>query len=237
MSFYDQFAAHYEQVFPFRPTTMEFVTGRLPDHGRVLDLGCGPGHYTGALAGIGLEMVGVDLDSVMIDAARERYATADFVVSDLSDLATITDSADGAFCIGNVLPHLAPDDLDRFLDDLAGILAAGSPWIVQTVNFDRLLPLDRPHDFPPLTPEAGLAFQRRYEPDQDGRVVFHTTLSRDGQVLFTGDASLWPQTSADLTVRHAAHGFELVEEAGGFAGEAFHSEQSGGCVQVYRRTG
>ena len=237
MSFYAQFAAHYEQVFPFRPATMKFVTDRLGDHGRVLDLGCGPGHYTGALAGLGLEMVGVDLDPAMIDAARERYATASFVVSDLSDLATIADRADGAFCIGNVLPHLAPDHLDRFLTDLAGILPAKSPWIVQTVNFDRLLPLNRPHDFPPLTPAAGLVFQRRYESDQDGRVAFHTTLSRDGQVLFTGEATLWPQTSADLTARHADHGFELAEEVGGFTGEAFDARQSGGCVQVYRRAG
>ena len=235
MSFYDQFANHYEQVFPFRPRTMEFITDRLPDHGRILDLGCGPGHYTGALAGIGFEMVGVDLDPVMIDAARERYATANFVVSDLSDLAAITDRADGAFCIGNVLPHLAPENLDHFLADLAGLLPPGSPWIVQTVNFDRLLPLNRPHDFPPLTPAPGLVFQRRYEPDHDGRVVFQTTLSSDGEVLFTGEASLWPETSADLTTRHTAHGFELVEEAGGFAGEAFDSRQSGGSVQVYRR--
>ena len=29
MSFYDQFADHYEQVFPFRRRTMEFVTDRL----------------------------------------------------------------------------------------------------------------------------------------------------------------------------------------------------------------
>ena len=40
--------------------------------------------------------VGLDLDSGMIDAARERYGGALFAVGDLTEIATIADRADGA---------------------------------------------------------------------------------------------------------------------------------------------
>ncbi len=236
MSFYDQFASHYERVFPFRPATLAFLAARLPASGRVLDLGCGTGHYTGALAGKGLEAVGLDLDSDMIDAARERYGGALFAVGDLTEIATIADGADGGFCIGNVLPHLPHDHLDRFLADLAGLLAPGAPWMVQTVNFDRLLPLAGTYEFPPLDAGDGLVFQRRYEARPGGEIGFATALARDGATLFAGEASLWPLASDDLVARHAAAGFDLKEAAGGFNGEAFDPTASGGCVQVYRRS-
>ena len=63
------------------------------------------------------------------------------------------------------------------LADLARVLEADAPWIVQTVNFDRLLPLAAPHDFPPLAVEDGLVFRRRYEPGPDGAVALTVTAS------------------------------------------------------------
>jgi SAM-dependent methyltransferase len=235
VSFYAQFADQYEQVFPFRPATLAFLRARLPQRGLVLDLGCGPGHYAGALAAAGLEVLGVDLDEAMIDAARRRHGPARFVAADLGEVATVAPHADGAWCIGNVLPHLDPDARRDFLTDLAGVLPDGAPWIVQTVNFDRLLPLDVPYDFPALEPDAGLVFRRRYEPGNEGRVIFRTALERRGEDLFRGAADLWPGTSDDLAAAHAGAGFVLQEQAGSFGGEPFDPAGSGGLIQVYRR--
>ncbi|HOX24326.1 MAG TPA: class I SAM-dependent methyltransferase [Candidatus Krumholzibacteria bacterium] len=236
MSFYAQFAPHYEQIFPFRPATLDFLRARLPERGRVLDLGCGPGHYAGALGAGGLEAIGLDLDPAMIEAARARYSQALFAVADVGEVATICERADGAFCIGNVLPHLSPDRRDAFLRDLAALMPAGAPWLVQTVNFDRFLPLAGPYDFPPLDAGGGLVFRRRYLPGADSTVIcFLTALARDGATVFEGEVALWPVTSGDLAAVHAGAGFSLVDEWGGFAGEAFEPAKSGACVQVYRR--
>ena len=98
MSFYEQFAAHYEKIFPFRETTWEFLRSRLPDQGRILDLGCGPGHYAGRFAAEDrLTAWGIDLDPAMVQAARENYPAAQFAVLDLRLVANLESPFTGAY--------------------------------------------------------------------------------------------------------------------------------------------
>ena len=234
MSFYALFADHYEKIFPFRPATLDFLRRRLPERGRVLDLGCGAGHYTAALAESGLDAIGLDLDPAMIGAARRRGGGARFVTADLAEARSISPRADGAFCVGNTLPHLPPGKLTSFLADLARMLPAGAPWIVQTVNFDRLLPLVESHDLPAIE-AGGLVFRRRYEPGTGGRLRFVTALERDREVVFAGEETLWPLASGDLAAVHAAAGFEMAAAHGGLSGDPFIATRSEACVQVYRR--
>jgi len=230
VSFYTRFAPHYERIFPFRPTTLAFLQRHLPPRGAVLDLGCGPGHYAGALAASGLEAIGLDRDGAMIEAARRRYPDARFVAADLGEVGSIGLHADGAFCIGNVLPHLSPGRLAALLADLAVVLPPGAPWVVQTVNFDRLL-----HDLPAIEAGDGLVFRRRYVPGADGGLLFVTALERGAETVFSGETRLWPLTSADLAAAHAAAGFDLAARHGTFAGDAFDPAVSPGCIQVHRR--
>ena len=237
MSFYTEFAPHYERIFPFRPVTAEFLQSRLPDRGRVLDLGCANGHYAGHLAAQGLEAIGVDLDEGMITAARERYAGALFVQDDLMAALPLVGPADGAYSVGNVLPHLDHESQGAFLAELAGVLPAGAPWLVQTVNFDRVLPLDEPYDFPGVEALDGAVFHRRYEPRDGGAVSFLVRLVDGDTELFRGETLLSPQLSHEQIDLHREAGFELVEHFGAFDGTAFEANSSGGLVQVYRRVG
>ena len=45
----------------------EQVQQQAPARGRVWDIGCGPGHITAFLAGLGLDTAGIDLDTAGID--------------------------------------------------------------------------------------------------------------------------------------------------------------------------
>lgn len=235
MSFYTDFAPHYERIFPFRPTTAEFLQRRLPQRGRVLDLGCANGHHAGHLAGQGLEAIGIDLDPGMITAARERYAGALFVQDDLVSALGLIDAADGAYSVGNVLPHLDLESQGAFLAQLAGIMPDGAPWIVQTVGFDRLLPLGEPYDFPGVEALDGAVFHRRYEPRDDGSLEFIVRLVDGDQELFRGETVLWPMASTEQATLHREAGFELVEQFGDFGEAAYEPAGSRGLVQVYRR--
>ena len=61
MSFYSQFAEYYEQVFPFRDEVYLFLKSRLGQNsGKILDVGCGSGHYCGRFSSEGFSAVGID---------------------------------------------------------------------------------------------------------------------------------------------------------------------------------
>ncbi len=79
---------------------------------RVLDAGCGPGRVGSALAALGHEVVGVDVDPVLIAAAEEDHPGPVWLVGDLAELELpsvgIAEGFDAIVCAGNVMPFLAP---------------------------------------------------------------------------------------------------------------------------------
>jgi SAM-dependent methyltransferase len=94
---------------------------------RILDAGCGPGRVGAFLADRGHEVVGVDVDPVLIAAAEEDHPGPTWVVGDLAlmDLPALGIDAgfDAIVCAGNVLTFLAPSTrlgvLERFRSHLA----------------------------------------------------------------------------------------------------------------------
>lgn len=105
-----------------------FVDTMAPRRARILDAGCGPGRVGSALAALGHEVVGVDVDPVLIAAAEVDHPGPTWVVGDLAELdltaVGIRDGFDVVVCAGNVLPFLAPstrrDVLANLRDQLRG---------------------------------------------------------------------------------------------------------------------
>jgi SAM-dependent methyltransferase len=63
------------------------VAALAPPGGRVLDVGCGPGHVAAHLATRGLDVTGIDLDPGMIEQARRRLGSrATLAVADVAAL-------------------------------------------------------------------------------------------------------------------------------------------------------
>ncbi|MEI2732545.1 MAG: methyltransferase domain-containing protein [Dermatophilaceae bacterium] len=93
----------------------------------VLDAGCGGGRVAGYLHAVGHDVVGVDVDPVLVQAAEADYPGPRWVVADLADLDLaahgIPQRFDAIVCAGNVLTFCAPstrrDVLDRFAAHLA----------------------------------------------------------------------------------------------------------------------
>lgn len=87
-----------------------FVDAMVPRGARILDAGCGPGRVAAALSAAGHTTVGVDVDPVLIDAAREDHPDGTWVVGDLAELDLpaheIPDPFDVIVCAGNVMTFL-----------------------------------------------------------------------------------------------------------------------------------
>jgi SAM-dependent methyltransferase len=104
------------------------VDAMLRRGSRVLDAGCGPGRVGGFLAGVGHEVVGVDVDPELIAAAEEDHPGPRWIVGDLAELDLpalgIAEPFDAIVSAGNVMTFLAPSTRTAVLRRLRAHIAS-----------------------------------------------------------------------------------------------------------------
>ncbi len=105
------------------------VDAMLPRGARVLDAGCGPGRVGGHLASVGHDVVGVDVDPVLIAAAEQDHPGPRWLVGDLAEL-DLPDRFDVVVCAGNVVTFLAPSTRVEVLRRFRAHLAEGGRAVV-----------------------------------------------------------------------------------------------------------
>ncbi|MDA3647105.1 class I SAM-dependent methyltransferase [Saccharopolyspora indica] len=105
------------------------VDALVPRRARILDAGCGPGRVGGWLADAGHDVVGVDVDPFLIEAAEHDHPGPRWLVGDLAELDLpargITEPFDAIVCAGNVMTFLAPTTRGEVLKRLRAHLAPG----------------------------------------------------------------------------------------------------------------
>jgi SAM-dependent methyltransferase len=216
---------------------------------RLLDLGCGTGEHTRLLASGGFEVVGVDSSQSMLEKARgaEPVAGATFVEGDICNLgASVEGTFGGAICLGNVLPHITdPDAIASFFGGLAAKLAPGAPFVLQILNYDRIIDSGERHL--PLNFREGddgeIVFLRLMTPQADGTVLFFpTTLELHPEddenpvrVNHARRVVLRGWRSAEIEAACRVAGFAEVELLGSYARDAYDRATSRDLVVVARR--
>jgi SAM-dependent methyltransferase len=99
--------------------------------GPVLDAGCGPGHVTAHLAGLGLDARGTDLSPRMVEHARRRYPDLSFEVCSTTQLDLEPASLGGVlgwWSLFNLPRHVLPEVLAMF----AAALVPGGQVLIGT---------------------------------------------------------------------------------------------------------
>ncbi|MGW4352240.1 class I SAM-dependent methyltransferase [Nocardia sp. NPDC004582] len=110
------------------------IDAMLPRGSRVLDAGCGPGRVGGHLHRAGHDVVGVDVDPVLIAAAEHDHPGPVWLVGDLAELDLpgrgVPAGFDAIACAGNVMAFLAPSTRRTVLSAFAGHLAPGGRAVI-----------------------------------------------------------------------------------------------------------
>lgn len=227
MAFYEELSRYYDHVFPFSPMTYNFLSDRFPNKGKILDIATGTGNYAITLAENEHKVTAIDLDKEMIQKLKEKIKGRDLpltpVVMNMLNLNSLTpNSYDGAFCIGNSLVHLQTlEAIEQSLKEVYNLLLSGGQFIIQVVNYDRILA----HDIKELPlinrPDVGVKFLRRYQL-LDDIIHFNTRLIvSDGQT-YDNSITLYPLTSSNLKELLLSAGFRDIHFYGGFDEQKFN---------------
>lgn len=105
----------------------DFVAALAP--ASVLDAGCGTGRVGTELARRGIDVIGVDADSDMVERARRRAPDVSWVLADLATL-DLGRTFDVVVLAGNVLPFVEPAHRADAVRSCARHLGAGGRLVV-----------------------------------------------------------------------------------------------------------
>lgn len=139
---YDSRAAEYieklgslhQMADPDRRAIKEW---RDSTHGRLLDAGCGPGHWTDVMSEGGRrDVVGVDGSSRFLESARDRFPGSPFLAGDLAALPFASHSLGGILAWYSTI-HTPPGELPELVEEFARTLAPGGSLLLGFFSGDH----------------------------------------------------------------------------------------------------
>ncbi|MCW2776692.1 MAG: methyltransferase [Frankiales bacterium] len=161
--------------------------------GPVLEVGCGPGRVAAHLAGLGLDVAGLDLSPGMVEVARREHPGLQVDVGDLTALPHPDASLAGVVAWYSLI-HVPTAELPDAVAELARVLRPGGLLLLafQVGDTDRVH--DRPygHDVPLVS--------HRLQPDRVTALLAASGLELEG-TLVRQPQGLEPTPQAYLTAR------------------------------------
>ncbi len=232
MKFYKELSKVYDIVFPKDEKTLKFLLKDIKGNSKVLDLACGTGTYSLALALKGHRVDAIDLGDEMIKLAKGKGGLyANFALGDMTKFKEEfpEERYDLVYCIGNSIVHLKNKErIYKFIEDIYDVLIDDGALIVQIVNYDRIIK----HDIKALPtiekPEKGVSFIRNYNYKQDEEVVeFKTELiinKNDTEERFENSVDLIALKKDEIREIFHKAGFKDIQVYGGFSEEEYTNE-------------
>lgn len=230
---YDRFFTHLPNEFWRRAVTdgatqedVDFIEQRLELQAgsRVLDVPCGSGRHTLALASRGHRVVGYDVSAEAIEHARRTATTAsldvEFVQGEMRSVPA-DGSFDAAICMGNSFGYLDLAGTRRFLAALAASIRPGGGLVIDhSATAESVLPgfVDgQPRDL--TIGDITAAGSNTYDV-HNSRLVSHYVFTR-GDQRFEATALHHVHTVAQIADLLAGAGFTDLTLYGGPAGQPF----------------
>jgi ubiquinone/menaquinone biosynthesis C-methylase UbiE len=112
---------------------IEKELAKLPANAKILDLGCGTGHYTRHMKDRGFDAVGMEPSEKMIGFAKENFPDIEFKPGVASDMPYADNTFDFIISI-EVLRYLHPDDVEASYKEIYRVLKPKGRIFITHVN-------------------------------------------------------------------------------------------------------
>ncbi|MFE2876120.1 class I SAM-dependent methyltransferase [Streptomyces roseus] len=154
---YDGVVELYASMFADRLETRPFARAmvetfaelvRETGNPRTADVGCGPGHLTAVLHGLGLDAFGLDLSPAMVGHARRAHPALRFEEASMESMP-MEDRALGGVLAHYSMIHTPPGELPAVLAEQARVLAPGGLFLVSFFGTDGSEPVRFDHKVTP----------------------------------------------------------------------------------------
>lgn len=88
---------------------------------KVIELGCGLGHYTQKIQALGVEVLGIDVSKTAIDKAKINYTDCNFAVGDILDFSIYKEYQPDIIIMAEITWYIL-DKLDEFIEFMSSEL-------------------------------------------------------------------------------------------------------------------
>jgi len=243
MTFYEEIAPYYEQIFPLQKSQVEFVKSVFSnqDEVRLLEVGCGIGLLSFALADPLVKVLAFDLDEGMLKEALHAMKKLSISGNNLEflqlNMLSIGETFnkthfDGVLCFGNTIVHLpSKEKVLSFFIQAKEVLKPNGMLLFQLLNYDRLL--DQKITTLPLIESDHFSFERYYSyPAQKATIDFNTILTiKKSKEKIEHTIPLLPLRKKDIDSLLAQAGFSY-SFFGSYAKEVFTTESESLVIQA-----
>ena len=146
---YDQIGDTYDTTRSADPAVRDRLTHHLElkPQGKYLDVGSGTGNYTTALANIGGIWSGIEPSTQMIEVARTKAPTIEWVQSSAEKIPFRSNTFDGVMCT-LAIHHFS--DLQRALTEMDRVLRDNGKLVLFTVTPEQVSKFWLCHYFPEM---------------------------------------------------------------------------------------
>ncbi|MEJ7739476.1 MAG: methyltransferase domain-containing protein [Chitinophagaceae bacterium] len=100
-----------------------------------LDIPCGTGRHSIALANEGYQLTAVDISKEYINVLKRKVEEQQLSIEVIEGnivLLQLTGSFDGAFCLGNSFGYFNFQGMETFLDEVSKTLKQSARWVINT---------------------------------------------------------------------------------------------------------
>jgi 2-polyprenyl-3-methyl-5-hydroxy-6-metoxy-1,4-benzoquinol methylase len=115
---------------------LRYLLDEVPAGGRVLDIGCGDGSFTAALAEAGVTAVGVEVAIAAHERATTQHPSLDFRLATIGGPLPFEDSSFDVVWATEVIEHVA--DTARWLSEVRRVLAPRGRLLITTPSHGRI---------------------------------------------------------------------------------------------------